>query len=109
MPNVRKAKVPQRRSGAVGLPYRTALQSVKFGIKSIEVLCIQLILRYAQCLSEALEMDYLPFAQELYRVTDIGIIAEAKDVVIGCSSFLLCCNAAGTTYFPFISILSRMP
>ena len=43
-----------------------------------------------KCFSEALEVDYLALAEELYGVVDVGVVGEAKDVVVGDAGLLLC-------------------
>ena len=43
-----------------------------------------------QGFAEALEVDYLALAEELDGVVDVGIVGEAKDVVVGDARLLLC-------------------
>lgn len=64
--------------------------SVKAGIKGVEVLGIQLILRDAECLTKALEMDDFTLAEELNRFADIGVIYQAQDVIISGARLLFC-------------------
>ena len=49
-----------------------------------------LLRKASQGFAKALEVYYLALAEELYRVVDVGIVGEAKDVVIGDASLLLC-------------------
>lgn len=58
-------------------------------VESIEILGIQLIRRKAHTLTEPLEMDYLPCAQEFDRVADIGIVDKPQDIVVRLSRLLL--------------------
>ena len=62
---------------------------VKCGIDGIEILLIHLFYGAAESLSEALIMDDLPLAQELYGIVYVRIIAEPQDIVIGRARFLL--------------------
>ena len=67
--------------------------AVKCGIVCIEIaLVLAGLLRYCDSLAEALIVDYLPLAQETYRVDDIRIIHKAEDIVIGQPRLLLCCD-----------------
>ena len=67
--------------------------AVKCGIVCIEIaLVLAGLLRYGDSLAEALIVDYLPLAQETYRVDDIRIIHKAEDIVIGQPRLLLCCD-----------------
>ena len=49
------------------------------------------------CISEALEMHDLTLAQEAYRRDNVGIVDELKNIVVGRSRLLLCCNFVRTT------------
>lgn len=70
---------------------------VKYGIAGVEILRVELILRYAESLSESLVMNDLAFTEESDRISYIGIVSEPEDVVVGCAGFLLCCNLITTT------------
>ena len=50
---------------------------IKAGIKGIEILCIQVILGDAQCLTKPLEMHDFPLAQKFNRFTDIRFLHKA--------------------------------
>lgn len=43
-------------------------------------------------ITEPLEVYNLPLAQKTYSISDIWVVAEAEDVVIGNTSFLFCCK-----------------
>ena len=73
------------------------LTTVKSGIESIEILCIQLVVCETKCFSETLEMHDLPRTQEFDYIVDIRVIRQPKDIIIGHSGFLLCCNRINTT------------
>lgn len=49
------------------------------------------------CIAEALVMDDLPLAQELQGIADVGIVNQAKQIVVGYSCFLLWCNGECAT------------
>ena len=40
--------------------------------------------------AEALVMDYLALSEEADRVTDVRVVGETEDIVVGCAGFLLC-------------------
>ena len=49
-----------------------------------------MILGDAEGIAEPLVMDDLPLSEELDGLADVGVVAEAEDVVVGDSCFLLC-------------------
>ena len=49
-----------------------------------------MILGDAEGIGEPLVMHDLPLTQELDGLADVGIVAEAEDVVVGDSCLLLC-------------------
>ena len=53
---------------------------------------LDLALIVIEQLAEALEVYYLSLAQELDDFVDIGIVGKPKNVVVGRSRFLLCCQ-----------------
>ncbi len=55
----------------------------------VHVFLIQLLSQQLHRFAEPLEMDNLPFPQELDHIIDIRVIAEAKNVIIGDPRFLL--------------------
>ena len=61
------------------------IYSVKDGFN-----CEALLRKASQGFSEALEVDYLALAEELYGVVDVGVVGEAQDVVVGDAGLLLC-------------------
>ena len=68
-------------------------RTVECGVICVEVtLILAGLLRDRDSLTEALIVHYLPLAQEPYRIDYIGVVDETKDVIVGQSRFLLCCN-----------------
>ena len=57
-----------------------------------------LLRKASQGFSEALEVDYLALAEELYGVVDVGVVGEAQDVVVGDAGLLLWCNHIRTNF-----------
>lgn len=74
------------------------IAAVKTGVKRIEVPGVQVILGNAQGFTEALVVDDLPGSEELDGFTDIRILDQAQNVVVGGAGFLFCCNCERTTY-----------
>lgn len=68
---------------------------IKRRIGRIEIFLIHLLNSAAKPLTEALIMDDLPLAQELYDVVYVWIVAEPQDVVIGRARLLLCRHVLG--------------
>lgn len=71
---------------------------IKRRIGRIEIFLIHLLNSAAKPLTEALIMDDLPLAQELYDVVYVWIVAEPQDVVIGRARLLLWGDLVSTTY-----------
>ena len=69
------------------LAFKTLL--VKLGVEGIEVLFVELVGEDSEVLAEALIVHNLALTQEADSVLDVGVVSEAKDVVVGCSGFLL--------------------
>ena len=63
--------------------------SVKGRIERIEIFAVKIICGYPQAFAEPLVMNDLSLSEEAYRVYNIGVVAEAQNVVIGCARFLL--------------------
>ncbi len=78
------------------LPLISAL-AVKAGVPVVEVLLPQPVLHECQAFSKTLKVYDLPGPEELDDVVDIGIVAQAQDVVIGDPCLLFCCNRVRTT------------
>lgn len=57
------------------------------------------VLGQTQALTEPLEVDHLPLAQELDDVVHVRVVAEAEDVVVGHPGLLLWCDLVRTTFF----------
>lgn len=51
-----------------------------------------------QKFAETLEMNNLALTKELDDLVYVGIVAQAKDVVVGCAGFLLCRRFASATF-----------
>ena len=58
-------------------------------VYGVDVFLVQLFRGQAQGLAKALVVDDLPLAQEAYDIAYVGVIAEAKNVVIGHTGLLL--------------------
>ena len=71
---------------------------VERGIKGVEVLLVELILRDAQAFAEALVMDDFALPQELDGLADIGIVDQPQDVVVGRARLLLCCTFVSANF-----------
>lgn len=54
--------------------------------------------RDLNCLAKTLEMDDFTFPQKANDITDIWVVREAKDIIIGDACLLLCCDLVRTTY-----------
>jgi len=70
------------------------LHLVKFRIKCIEILGIQMILHHSQCFAESLKMYDFTLSEELDRISYIGVVDKTENIVIGGSCFLFCCTFA---------------
>ncbi len=58
-----------------------------------------LLLIVVEKLAKTLEVDNLALPEELDNLVDVGIVAQAKNVVVGCASLLLCRRFASATFF----------
>ncbi len=67
-----------------------------------------LLLIVVEKLAEALEVDNLARTEELDHLVDVGIVAQAKNIVVGCASFLLCCCFAGATFLSDFRAVMRL-
>ena len=102
----KKARViPKRKSHGALLLFRSCrrsagrlfcrlLFSVKGRVVSVEIFGIQIVLRDAEGVTEALIMHKLALAQKFDGLAHVGIVAKAQDVVIGRARLLLCCYRA---------------
>ena len=72
------------------LYFRIWASDIKSRVHKVHILLVLLFPQQLHRLAEPLEMDDFPFPEEADHVVDVGIIAEAEDVVIGYTSFLLC-------------------
>ena len=73
-----------------GLFFVCRANFIKRRIASVEILSVEIILRDAQSIAEALVVNDLAGAEEFDRVADVGIVRKAQDVVVGSASLLLC-------------------
>lgn len=67
-------------------------------IHVVDILFAQLFFSQTESLAETLEVDDLPGTQETDDVGDVGIVAQAEDIVVGNASLLLCCEGVKTTF-----------
>ena len=63
---------------------------VKAGIDGVEILTVKMILRDAEGVAKPLIMDDLSLAEIFDDVADVGIVAQAEDIVVGHTRLLLC-------------------
>ena len=64
----------------------------------VVVLCVQIILHDAQRVAEPLEMHDLSCPQELERLTDVRVVDQAEQVVVGRSGLLFWYDGIRTTF-----------
>ena len=81
---------PEDLFGAFGLLFVAAL--VKRGVDRVEVFAIKLFLSDAESVSKALIVHDLTLAQVAQRITHVGVIAKANEVVVGRARLLFCCQ-----------------
>ena len=62
---------------------------IKCRIHIVYILLIQLLPQQLNRLSKTLEMNNFTFTKELNHIVYIRIVAQAQNVVVGCSGFLL--------------------
>ena len=74
------------------------LSLVKAGVIGVEILVVQVVLDHAHTFPEALEVDDLALTKEADGITDVGVIAEAQDVVVGGAGLLFCCDGTDAKY-----------
>ncbi len=59
--------------------------------------------------AEALEVNNLALTEELDDLVDVGIVAQAENIVVGCAGFLLCrCFVSATFSSEFRSAMGRI-
>ena len=66
------------------------LPDIKFWIKCVEVLGIQMFFHDIEPFAKPLKMHDLTFPQEAYRVAYLRVFHKAQDIVIRCACLLLC-------------------
>ena len=87
---------PEDLFGVFDLLFVAAL--VKRGVDRVKVLAVKLFLSDSQGVSKALIVHDLTLAQVAQRVTYVGVIAKANEVVVGRARLLLCyCHVCATT------------
>ena len=74
---------------AFGLSVFASAALIEGGVAGVEVLGVEVILGDSEGIGEALIMHDLALAKESDDVADVGIIREAKDIVVGGSRLLL--------------------
>lgn len=67
------------------------LLHIKGRIHAVNILLIQPFAKLLQTFAESLEVDDLPFPQELDNVVYIWVIRKPQDVIISHPGFLFCC------------------
>lgn len=73
-------------------------QSVKGRIICIEIFAIRVILCDAERITESLEVGDLSLAEEFDGIAHIGVIHEAKNIIVSDSGFLFWCNHIRTNF-----------
>ena len=81
------------------LPYlpRRLFLFIEFGIVSVEILVVEIVLNLAQRFTETLVVDDLALAQEFERRAYVGIVDEPQQIVIRHARLLFCRNNIWTT------------
>ena len=74
--------------GAFGFLFVAAL--VKRGVDRVKVLAVELFLSDAESIAKALIVYDLTLAQVAQRITHIGVVAQANEVVVGRTRLLFC-------------------
>ena len=64
------------------------LLHIKSRVHIVDIFLIQFLPQQLHGLTEPLEMDDLPFPQELDHIIDIGIIGQPENIVVGHTGFL---------------------
>lgn len=81
--------IKTEKAPALGRRFLNSSLSVESGINCVYVFLVKLLRGYAEGFTEALVVDDLALAQEADDVADVGVVAEAEDVVIGNAGLLL--------------------
>ena len=63
---------------------------VKGRVAGVEILAVQMLLRNAEGISEALIVNYLTLAEKSYGIENVGVIGQTYDIIICHASLLLC-------------------
>ena len=70
--------------------FHLPLVLVKRGVEGIKVFAVEVLLRDAEGIGEALIVHDLAFAQIFDGVAHVGIVAQAQNVVVGHARLLFC-------------------
>lgn len=81
--------IKAEKAPALGRRFLNSSLFVESGINCVYVFLVKLLRGYAEGFTEALVVDDLALAQEADDVADVGVVAEAEDVVIGNAGLLL--------------------
>ena len=68
------------------------------GVDRVEILAVEFLLCDAESVSKALIVHDLTLAQVAQRITHVGVIAKANEVVVGRTRLLLCCNLKSASF-----------
>lgn len=71
---------------------------IEFRIDGVEVSAVQSVLHQSEGFAETLEMNDFTFSEEANRVDNIRVVGKTKNVVVGQTGFLFCCNHIRTTF-----------
>ncbi len=74
---------------------------VKRRIDGVKVFGIQMILRNAKSIAEALVVNDFPLSEEFDGIPNVGVVTQAQNVVIGGTRLLLCYDHVFATFFDF--------
>ena len=86
-------------------PERLAFHSfVKRRIKGVEIFAVEVLLRDAEGVAEALVVHNLTLTQILDGIAHIGIIAQTQNIIVGYTSFLLCYYHVFATKISFAKV-----
>ena len=66
-------------------------------ITSVEILGVKIVLRYSYTVAEALVVNELSFSEEFDRISDVGVVCQAQNIVVSGASLLLCCYRSRAT------------
>ena len=79
------------------IPLFSVLHAVKGRIDRIEVFAVQMLLCPTESVGESLVMHDLALAEILDGISDVGVIHQPQNVVVGCARLLFCYYHINTT------------